>query len=137
MLRILIAVFLLCFSCNISYAKYCVKLPTCEELGYVFAANSNRRQILCPFDTEYALYLDYCQAYGLPEEPNGDAGDYQECIETKKDGTPINSGYYRYIRCNPGYTYKSGECIENTCDGFYSETNEIMISIFSNTLLLS
>ena len=81
MLRILIAVFLLCLSCNISYAKYCVKLPTCEELGYVFAANSNRRQILCPFDTEYALYLDYCQAYGLSAKPDGDAGDYQECIE--------------------------------------------------------
>ena len=58
MIRILIAGVLLCFSCNISFAKYCVKLPTCEELGYVFAAKSNRRQIRCPFDTDYALYLD-------------------------------------------------------------------------------
>jgi len=112
MMRILIAAVLLCFSCNISYAKYCVKLPTCEELGYVFAANSTRRQILCPFDTDYALYLDYCQAYGLSAKPDGDAGDYQECVETKKDGTQINSGYYRYIRCNLGYTYDSGNCIE-------------------------
>jgi len=126
MMRILIAAVLLCFSCNISYAKYCVKLPTCEELGYVFAASPNRRQILCPFDTDYALYLDYCQAYGLSAKPDGDAGDYQECIETKKDGTQINSGYYRYIRCNPGYTYKSGNCIENTCDGFNSETDVIL-----------
>jgi len=125
MMRILIAAVLLCFSCNISYAKYCVKLPTCEELGYVFAANSTRRQILCPFDTDYALYLDYCQAYGLSAKPDGDAGDYQECVETKKDGTQINSGYYRYIRCNPGYTYNSGNCIENTCDGFTSETEQI------------
>jgi len=124
-MRILIAAVLLCFSCNISYAKYCVKLPTCEELGYVFAANSTRRQILCPFDTDYALYLDYCQAYGLSAKPDGDAGDYQECVETKKDGTQINSGYYRYIRCNPGYTYNSGNCIANTCDGFNSATNEI------------
>ena len=125
MIRILIAGVLLCFSCNISFAKYCVKLPTCEELGYVFKAKDNRRQIRCPFDTDMALYLDYCQAYGIQGEPDSNAGEYQECIEEKADGTKINTGYYRYTRCNVGYTYKSGQCIESTCDGFYSETNEI------------
>ena len=125
MLRILMAALLLCFSCNLALAKYCVKLPSCEELGYVFPYKEGRRQIRCPFDTDKALYLDYCQAYGIQGKPDETAGEYQECIEERADGTKINTGYYRYTRCNVGYVYKSRSCTEATCDGFASETNEI------------
>ena len=94
MLRILMAALLLCFSCNLALAKYCVKLPSCEELGYVFPYKEGRRQIRCPFDTDKALYLDYCQAYGIQGKPDETAGEYQECIEERADGTKINTGYY-------------------------------------------
>ncbi len=104
------ALFLCLLSANVS-AKYCVKLPSCEELGYIFPYKEGRRSIRCPFDTSKVLYLDYCQAYGLSSKPNDAAGAYQECVEEKADGTKINTGYYRYTRCNSGYTYKSGDCI--------------------------
>lgn len=94
-------------------AKYCVKLPTCEELGYIFPYKEGRRSIRCPFDTSKVLYLDYCQAYGLSSKPSGEAGTYQECVEEKADGTKINTGYYRYIRCNSGYAYQSGDCVSS------------------------
>ena len=107
----------LCFAtCLISAAasaKYCVKLPSCEELGYIFPYKEGRRSIRCPFDTSKVLYLDYCQAYGLSSKPSGEAGVYQECVEEKADGTKINTGYYRYIRCNSGYTYQSGDCVSS------------------------
>ncbi len=93
-------------------AKYCVKLPSCEELGYIFPAKEGRRFIRCPFDTSKVLYLDYCQAYGLTSKPDEAAGSIQECVEEKADGTKINTGYYRYIRCNTGYMYKSGTCVQ-------------------------
>jgi len=112
MLRLVLACLTLCFSYNIALAKYCVKLPSCEELGYVFPYKEGRRQIRCPFDTDKALYLDYCQAYGIQGKPDEKAGEYQECIEEKADGTKINTGYYRYTRCNVGYTYQSGQCIK-------------------------
>ena len=92
-------------------AKYCVKLPSCEELGYIFPYREGRRSIRCPFDTSKVLYLDYCQAYGLKSKPDSAAGTFQECVEEKADGTKINAGYYRYIRCNSGYTYESGNCV--------------------------
>ena len=101
--------------CGVSFsamAKYCVKLPTCEELGYIFPARDGRRFIRCPFDTSKVLYLDYCQAYGLTSRPDEAAGATQECIEEKADGTKINTGYYRYTRCNTGYVYKSGNCVQ-------------------------
>ena len=100
--------------CGLSFsaiAKYCVKLPSCEELGYIFPYKEGRRSIRCPFDTSKVLYLDYCQAYGLSSKPSDEAGAYQECVEEKADGTKINTGYYRYTRCNSGYTYQSGNCI--------------------------
>ena len=116
MLRLFLACLALCFSYNIALAKYCVKLPSCEELGYVFPYKEGRRQIRCPFDTDKALYLDYCQAYGIQGKPNEVAGEYQECIEEKADGTKINTGYYRYTRCNVGYRYESGHCVRYSCN---------------------
>ena len=110
MLRLVLACLALCFSYNIALAKYCVKLPSCEDLGYVFPYKEGRRQIRCPFDTDKALYLDYCQAYGIQGKPDEKAGEYQECIEEKADGTKINTGYYRYTRCNVGYFYENGTC---------------------------
>ncbi len=98
---------------SFAQAKYCVKLPTCEELGYIFPYKEGRRSIRCPFDTSKVLYLDYCQAYGLSSKPSGEAGAYQECVEEKADGTKINTGYYRYTRCNSGYTYQSGDCVSS------------------------
>ena len=98
---------------SFAQAKYCVKLPSCEELGYIFPYKEGRRSIRCPFDTSKVLYLDYCQAYGLSSKPSGEAGTYQECVEEKADGTKINTGYYRYIRCNSGYTYQSGDCVSS------------------------
>ena len=74
MLRLVLACLALCFSYNIALAKYCVKLPSCEELGYVFPYKEGRRQIRCPFDTDKALYLDYCQAYGIQGKPDEVAG---------------------------------------------------------------
>ena len=106
------ALFLCLLSANVS-AKYCVKLPSCEELGYIFPYKEGRRSIRCPFDTTKVLYLDYCQAYGLSSKPNDAAGAYQECVEEKADGTKINTGYYRYTRCNSGYTYQSGDCVSS------------------------
>ena len=106
------ALFLCLLSANVS-AKYCVKLPSCEELGYIFPYKEGRRSIRCPFDTSKVLYLDYCQAYGLSSKPNDAAGAYQECVEEKADGTKINTGYYRYTRCNSGYTYQSGDCVSS------------------------
>ena len=92
-------------------AKYCVKLPTCEELGYIYSADKypNNRSIKCPFDTKKILLLDYCQAYGLTS-CDSTSGECDECIVEKADGTKSNSGYWRYTRCNAGYSYKSGEC---------------------------
>ena len=116
MLRLVLACLALCFSYNIALAKYCVKLPSCEELGYVFPYKEGRRQIRCPFDTDKALYLDYCQAYGIQGKPDETAGEYQECIEEKADGTKINTGYYRYTRCNVGYRYESGHCVRYSCN---------------------
>ena len=116
MLRLVLACLALCFSYNIALAKYCVKLPSCEELGYVFPYKEGRRQIRCPFDTDKALYLDYCQAYGIQGKPDEVAGEYQECIEEKADGTKINTGYYRYTRCNVGYRYESGHCVRYSCN---------------------
>ena len=116
MLRLFLACLALCFSYNIALAKYCVKLPSCEELGYVFPYKESRRQIRCPFDTDKALYLDYCQAYGIQGKPDEVAGEYQECIEEKADGTKINTGYYRYTRCNVGYRYESGHCVRYSCN---------------------
>ncbi len=100
-----------CLMGSAALAKYCVKLPSCEELGYIFSYKEGRRSIRCPFDTSKVLYLDYCQAYGLSSKPSDEAGAYQECVEEKADGTKINTGYYRYTRCNSGYTYQSGNCI--------------------------
>jgi len=116
MLHLVLACLALCFSYNIALAKYCVKLPSCEELGYVFPYKEGRRQIRCPFDTDKALYLDYCQAYGIQGKPDEKAGEYQECIEEKADGTKINTGYYRYTRCNVGYRYESGHCVRYSCN---------------------
>ncbi len=115
------AVFVGCGAGSFAQAKYCVKLPTCEELGYIFPYKEGRRSIRCPFDTSKVLYLDYCQAYGLSSKPSGEAGTYQECVEEKADGTKINTGYYRYTRCNSGYTYQSGDCIRryNIGDIYY------------------
>ena len=101
--------------CTLSFSahtKYCVKLPTCEELGYVYSADKypNNRSIKCPFDTKKILLLDYCQAYGLTS-CDSTAGECDECIVEKADGTKSNSGYWRYTRCNAGYAYKSGECL--------------------------
>jgi len=93
-----------------------VKLPSCEDLGYVFPYKEGRRQIRCPFDTDKVLYLDYCQAYGIQGKPDEVAGEYQECIEEKADGTKINTGYYRYTRCNVGYRYESGHCVRYSCN---------------------
>lgn len=93
-------------------AKYCIKLPTCEELGYIYPHKDGRRSVRCPFDKEKVLYLDYCQAYGLIGKPDSIAGEYQECIEEKADGTKVNTGYYRYTRCNAGYVYKNGVCVQ-------------------------
>ena len=92
-------------------AKYCVKLPTCEELGYIYSADKypNNRSIKCPFDTKKILLLDYCQAYGLTS-CDSTSGECDECIVEKADGTKSNSGYWHYTRCNAGYSYKSGEC---------------------------
>ena len=100
-----------CGAGSFAQAKYCVKLPSCEELGYIFPYKEGRRSIRCPFDTSKVLYLDYCQAYGLTSKPSGEAGAYQECTEERADGVKINTGYYRYIRCNSGYTYQSGDCV--------------------------
>ena len=96
---------------NYAVAKYCVKLPTCEELGYIYSADKypNNRSIKCPFDTKKILLLDYCQAYGLTS-CDSTSGECDECIVEKADGTKSNSGYWRYTRCNAGYSYKSGEC---------------------------
>ena len=96
---------------NHAIAKYCVKLPTCEELGYIYSADKypNNRSIKCPFDTKKILLLDYCQAYGLTS-CDSTSGECDECIVEKADGTKSNSGYWRYTRCNAGYSYKSGEC---------------------------
>ncbi len=102
-----------CGAGSFAQAKYCVKLPSCEELGYIFPYKEGRRSIRCPFDTSKVLYLDYCQAYGLSSKPNDAAGAYQECVEEKADGTKINTGYYRYTRCNSGYTYQSGDCVSS------------------------
>ena len=107
------AVFVGCGAGSFAQAKYCVKLPSCEELGYIFPYKEGRRSIRCPFDTSKVLYLDYCQAYGLSSKPNDAAGAYQECVEEKADGTKINTGYYRYTRCNSGYTYQSGDCVSS------------------------
>ena len=107
------AVFVGCGAGSFAQAKYCVKLPSCEELGYIFPHKEGRRSIRCPFDTSKVLYLDYCQAYGLSSKPSGEAGAYQECVEEKADGTKINTGYYRYTRCNSGYTYQSGDCVSS------------------------
>ena len=96
---------------NHAVAKYCVKLPTCEELGYIYSSDKypNNRSIKCPFDTKKILLLDYCQAYGLTS-CDSTSGECDECIVEKADGTKSNSGYWRYTRCNAGYSYKSGEC---------------------------
>ena len=96
---------------NYAVAKYCVKLPTCEELGYIYSADKypNNRSIKCPFDTKKILLLDYCQAYGLTS-CDSTSGECDECIVEKAEGTKSNSGYWRYTRCNAGYSYKSGEC---------------------------
>ena len=101
----------LTFIANYAVAKYCVKLPTCEELGYIYSADKypNNRSIKCPFDTKKILLLDYCQAYGLTS-CDSTSGECDECIVEKADGTKSNSGYWRYTRCNAGYSYKSGEC---------------------------
>ena len=116
MLRLFLCCLVISFSYNIAWAKYCVKLPSCEELGYVFPYKEGRRQIRCPFDIDKVLYLDYCQAYGLQGKPDEVAGEYQECIEEKADGTKINTGYYRYTRCNVGYRYESGHCVRYSCN---------------------
>jgi len=104
-------VFIACILSIPAFAKYCIKLPDCNELGYIFPYKEGRRQIKCPFDSSKVLYLDYCQAYGLKRDDiNTSAGKFQECIEQKADGTKIHTGYYRYTKCNSGYTYQNGNC---------------------------
>ena len=128
------AVFVGCGAGSFAQAKYCVKLPTCEELGYIFPYKEGRRSIRCPFDTSKVLYLDYCQAYGLSSKPNDAAGAYQECVEEKADGTKINTGYYRYTRCNSGYTYQSGDCVRryNIGDIYYYNNTAIGIVFYDD-----
>ena len=128
------AVFVGCGAGSFAQAKYCVKLPSCEELGYIFPYKEGRRSIRCPFDTSKVLYLDYCQAYGLSSKPNDAAGAYQECVEEKADGTKINTGYYRYIRCNSGYTYQSGDCVRryNIGDIYYYNNTAIGIVFYDD-----
>ena len=128
------AVFVGCGAGSFAQAKYCVKLPSCEELGYIFPYKEGRRSIRCPFDTSKVLYLDYCQAYGLTSKPNDAAGAYQECVEEKADGTKINTGYYRYTRCNSGYTYQSGDCIRryNIGDIYYYNGTPIGIVFYDD-----
>ncbi len=128
------AVFVGCGAGSFAQAKYCVKLPTCEELGYIFPYKEGRRSIRCPFDTSKVLYLDYCQAYGLSSKPSGEAGTYQECVEEKADGTKINTGYYRYIRCNSGYSYQSGNCVRryNIGDIYYYNDTPIGVVFYDD-----
>ena len=106
-----------CLLCSAAVAKYCVKLPTCEELGYIYSVDKypNNRSIKCPFDTKKILLLDYCQAYGLTS-CDSTSGECDECIVEKADGTKSNSGYWRYTRCNAGYSYVSGECLPTEID---------------------
>jgi len=133
MLRLVLACLALCFSYNIALAKYCVKLPSCEDLGYVFPYKEGRRQIRCPFDTDKTLYLDYCQAYGIQGKPDEKAGEYQECIEEKADGTKINTGYYRYTRCNVGYFYENGTCrTYQVGDIYYNNGTPIGVVFFDD-----
>lgn len=113
--RIAFLSLLTCFAAQTATAKYCVKLPTCKELGYIFDANKSegRRFIRCPFDTNKVLLLDYCQGYGLTEgQCQAEAGNCDKCNETDAEGNSINTGYYRYTRCNTGFKYQSGDCVK-------------------------
>ena len=117
LLRLFLYITAILLYTNTATAKYCVKLPSCEELGYIFSAKDypHNRSVKCPFDTDKILLLDYCQAYGLTS-CDSTAGECDECIVKKANGTKSNSGYWRYVRCNAGYSYKSGECIRTEID---------------------
>jgi len=110
LLRIICCAMIACFAASSVNAKYCVKLPTCEELGYVFKYIEGRRVIRCPFDTDKVLLLDYCQQYGLTScDPS--KGECEYCKETRYDNTTVTSEYARYTRCKQNHTYNNGECV--------------------------
>lgn len=108
-LRIICYALIACCFTSVAFAKYCIKLPSCEELGYVFKENTGRRFIRCPFDREKVLLLDFCQQYGL-SDCNSDNGECEQCKETRADGSIITPNYYRYTRCKGGYVYNNGDC---------------------------
>lgn len=109
---------LLLFCASAADAKYCVKIPSCEDLGYIYDGESykNSRTLKCPFDANYVMLLDYCQAYpfsgdGISAQMNV-RGETDEC-QVKKAGSTayVPTGYYRFTRCNEGYIYQSGDCV--------------------------
>ena len=116
---------LACFITASAQAKYCVRLPSCEELGYVFdystAVTTGRRHIVCPFsniltdegkNVAKVLLLDYCQGYGLTEgQCNPANGDCEQCAERKANGQIVSAPYYRYVRCKGGFVYQDGDCV--------------------------
>ncbi len=109
---------LLLFCASAADAKYCVKIPSCEDLGYIYDGEmyKNSRTLKCPFDANYVMLLDYCQAY--PHTGDGtsalmqERGEIEECKVTKiGNAAPVATGYYRFTRCNEGYYYESGDCV--------------------------
>lgn len=116
---------LACFIATSAQAKYCIKLPSCEDLGYIFDFNTaeaeGRRVIVCPFSDlstdegkslSKVLLLDYCQGYGLTEgQCNTANGDCEQCAERKANGQIVSAPYYRYVRCKGGFVYQDGECV--------------------------
>ncbi len=104
------ALIISCFA-SVAFAKYCIKLPTCEELGYVFPPTEGRRFIRCPFEPNKVLLLDYCQQYGLTSCDSDKAGECEQCREVRADKTVIAAPYYRYTRCKKDYVYNNGDCL--------------------------
>lgn len=128
-----------------AYAKYCIQLPSCQELGYIYPLErySENRIVKCPFDSNYVMLLDYCQAYPFTEKDKteknlSDRGILQQCMVYKADDKEkaVAAPYWRYIRCNQGYTYESGDCIRKVGNPYiYNDVAIGLIYYMDNSMI--
>ncbi len=128
-----------------AYAKYCIQLPSCQELGYIYPYErySKNRIVKCPFDSHYVMLLDYCQAYPFTERDKSeknlsDRGVLQQCTVYKADDQDkaVAAPYYRYIRCNQGYTYTSGDCVRKVGNPYiYNDIAIGLIYYIDNSII--
>ena len=92
-------------------AQSCTAAPDCTTLGYAqTAADCKGQQMLkCPFDTTKV----FCGGVACPADYTLSgcetaAGSYVSC------GTKC-----KYTSCNYGWSLSNGNCIANSCSGYY------------------